>query len=248
MKAENAAAKLLNLSGRLALVTGGRGGIGSEITRLLTSVGADVIVVDLPDDAPTTEGEFWPTDLSDRREVARLGARLREERGRLDLLIHACGLTRDNYLTRTTDEDWDDVLHTNLDSAFYLMRETGQLLRESSTDGSVVLISSINGERGKIGQANYCASKAGLIGLGRSAAREFGAWGVRVNIVSPGLIDSPMTARLPPEVRARAMGEIALGRAGRPEDVARAVLFLCSPLSGHITGQVLRVDGGQLIA
>jgi len=114
--------------------------------------------------------------------------------------------------------------------------------------GSVVLLSSINGERGKLGQSNYAASKAGLIALGKTAAIELGHFGVRVNCVAPGLIRTPMTESLPPEVLQRAVDETALGRTGSPEDVANAVLFLCSDLSGHITGQVLRVDGGQLTA
>ena len=121
------------------------------------------------------------------------------------------------------------------------------MMRESG-EGAVVLISSINGERGKIGQANYAASKAGLLGLGRTAARELGRFGIRVNVIAPGMILTGMTEKLSEEVRARAEEESVLGRLGTPEDVARACLFLASPLARHVTGQVLRVDGGQLIA
>jgi 3-oxoacyl-[acyl-carrier protein] reductase len=142
---------------------------------------------------------------------------------------------------------WSEVLRVNLDAAFLLLHDTVPLLRQRGA-GSVVLISSINGERGKFGQASYAASKAGLIGLARTAARELGRFGIRVNVVSPGLIDTSMTASLPAEAREQALRESALGRAGEPDDVAGAVLFLVSDLARHVTGQVLRVDGGQLMA
>jgi NAD(P)-dependent dehydrogenase (short-subunit alcohol dehydrogenase family) len=148
---------------------------------------------------------------------------------------------------KLSDEDWSDVLRVNLDAAFFLLRAAAPHLRSSSR-GAVVLISSINGERGKLGQSNYSASKAGLIGLAKSAARELGRDGARVNVIAPGFIETAMTESLPESVREKAIEESVLGRVGQPEDVAGAVLFLCSDLSRHITGQVLRVDGGQLIA
>jgi len=163
------------------------------------------------------------------------------------VLVHAAGITRDGVLWKMTDDAWEDVIRVNLDSAFWLLRDAVPWLRRAE-GGSVVLISSINGERGKFGQANYAASKAGLIGLGRSAARELGKFGVRVNLVAPGLIETPMTETLPEDAKRKALEETALGRFGRPEDVAGAVLFLASALSAHVTGQVLRVDGGQLTA
>jgi NAD(P)-dependent dehydrogenase (short-subunit alcohol dehydrogenase family) len=143
------------------------------------------------------------------------------------------------------DDAWSEVLRVNLDSAFHLIRAAAPKMREGG-GGSMVLIASINGERGKFGQANYAASKAGLIGLARSAAAEMGRFEVRVNAVAPGWIETPMTAALPAEARARALGESLLGRTGTPDDVARVVLFLVSSLSRHVTGQVIRVDGGQL--
>jgi len=150
-------------------------------------------------------------------------------------------------LWKMDPDDWDQVVRVNLDSAFHLLRGAVPLLRAAG-DASVILVTSINGERGKFGQANYAASKAGLIGLGRTAARELGAFGVRVNLIAPGMIETRMTAHLPEDVRRRARDESALGRLGEPGDVAGAALFLASPLSRHVTGQVLRVDGGQLIA
>jgi len=160
--------------------------------------------------------------------------------------VHCAGGTRDALLSKMTDEEWRTVLSTNLDSAFFLLRSAAPALRRAG-GGAVVLVSSINAERGKAGQANYAASKAGLHALARTAARELGRYGIRVNAVAPGWIDTPMTAGLSTELRERALGETVLGRLGRPEDVAGVVLFLCSGLARHVTGQVLRVDGGQLI-
>jgi acetoacetyl-CoA reductase/3-oxoacyl-[acyl-carrier protein] reductase len=137
-------------------------------------------------------------------------------------------------------------MRVNLDAAFHLLRGAVPLLR-AAKDAGVIFVTSINGERGKLGQANYSASKAGLIGLGRTAARELGAFGIRVNMIAPGMIATDLTSQLPEDVRQRAREESVLGRLGEPDDVARVALFLASPLARHVTGQVLRVDGGQLI-
>jgi NAD(P)-dependent dehydrogenase (short-subunit alcohol dehydrogenase family) len=174
-------------------------------------------------------------------------AGIARESGRLDVIVHAAGIVRDGVLWKMTDDDWSDVLRINLDAAFWILRGAAPLMRAAGS-GSIVLVTSINGERGKFGQANYAAAKAGLVGLGRSAARELGRSGVRVNLVAPGFIDTAMTASLPDDIKAKAIEETALGRAGRPEDVAAAILFLASDMSRHVTGQILRVDGGQLTA
>jgi NAD(P)-dependent dehydrogenase (short-subunit alcohol dehydrogenase family) len=178
--------------------------------------------------------------------VAAAVAATSQYAGRIDYVVHCAGITRDALIAKMSDEEWSSVLATNLDSAFYLLRSAGSALRDAG-GGAIVLVSSINAERGKAGQANYAASKAGLNALAKTAAREMGRFGIRVNVVEPGWIDTPMTAALSPDLRNRAIGETLLGRIGRPEDVAGAVLFLCSDLSQHITGQVLRVDGGQLV-
>ncbi|MGE0708837.1 MAG: SDR family oxidoreductase [Planctomycetota bacterium] len=234
----------LDLGGQVALVSGGTGGIGRAVLAAFEAAGAAAYGLDLR--APAAPARFLEADVTCPRAVAAALARLVEEAGRLDHLVCCAGITRDRALWKLSDEEWSAVLRVNLDGAFHLLRAATPLLR-GRPGASVVLVASINGERGKRGQANYAASKGGLIALGKTAARELGHFGVRVNVVSPGLIETELTAALPAEVLARAREEAALARAGRPEDVAHAAVFLASPLAAHITGQVLRVDGGQLI-
>ena len=236
-------ADLLSLSGRRALVTGGSGGIGAAVVELLLLAGAEVTNVDRPGHPGHPDATFLPCDLGNPAAVKALCEALPE----VDCLIHCAGITRDGVVWKMRDEDWDAVLRVNLDAAFRLVRAVVPRMREAGR-GHIVLISSINGERGKFGQSNYTASKAGLIGFARTVAREVGRFGVRVNVIAPGLILTAMTEDLPEPVMARALDETALGEAGQPRDVARAVLYLCSDLSSHVTGQVLRVDGGQLTA
>jgi acetoacetyl-CoA reductase/3-oxoacyl-[acyl-carrier protein] reductase len=233
------------LAGRCVLVTGASGGIGAAVARLAQEEGARVAAADLPG-RPTVPGALpLAGDLAHPSEVAALFAAYDARMPRLDALVHCAGIVRDGVLWKLSDEAWTDVIRTNLDAAFWVLREAAPRLRRQG--GAVVLLTSINGERGKLGQANYAASKAGLIGLGRTAARELGRFDVRVNLIAPGLIDTPMTVSLPPDARQRAVEESVLGRVGTPEDVAQAAVFLLSDRARHIAGQVLRVDGGQLI-
>jgi 3-oxoacyl-[acyl-carrier protein] reductase len=239
--------KPLSLAGRLALVTGGNGAIGSSIATLFREAGAQVVSVDRPG-SPVPEGvAFLPADLGSREAIDALVAAVERDHGRIDILVHCAGIARDSVIWKMTPEQWDEVLSVNLDAAFHLLRRCVPAMRRMG-GGAVVLVSSINGERGKFGQSNYVASKAGLIGLAKAAALDLGAFGIRVNCIAPGWIDTPMTAAVPAEFRERALAETPLRRLGRPEDVANAALFLCSEMSRHITGQVLRVDGGQLMA
>ena len=247
MRDNGRARSLLALDERIALVTGSGGGIGGAAATLLAAAGATVYAVDLPGRPVPAGTNAAACDLGDRAAVRELIADVAETTGRLDILVHAAGIVRDGVLWKLTDDDWADVMKVNLDAAFWLLRATAPVMRAGG-GGSIVLVTSINGERGKFGQANYAAAKAGLIGLGRTAAKELGRFGVRVNLVSPGWIETGMTAPLPEAARAAAIAETALGHPGRPEDVASAILFLVSDMSRHVTGQVLRVDGGQLTA
>ncbi|MCA9001674.1 MAG: SDR family oxidoreductase [Planctomycetes bacterium] len=234
--------KDLGIEGAVALVTGASNGIGKAIAEALRDGGAIVVGADL------SEGDgVHACDVTDRAQVDGLVAKIAETHGGIDFIVHAAGITRDNVLWKLEDEDWNAVMRVNLDAAFLILRAASPHLRQSKR-GRVVLITSINGERGKRGQANYAASKAGLIGLAKSAAREFGRDGVCVNAIAPGLIDTAMTLNLPEKIRAQSISESVLGKSGTPEDIAGAALFLCSSWASHVTGQVLRVDGGQLIA
>lgn len=235
-----------SLKDRSALVAGGGGGIGGAVCRLLLDAGARVVSIDREGHAAPEGAGVIACDLTQAGDVAAAVEAVRSRAGRLDIVVHCAGITRDASLTRMRDDEWRDVMAANLDSAFYLLRSAGPVLRAGG-GGAIVLVSSINAERGKAGQANYAASKAGLNALGRTAAREWGRHNIRVNIVSPGWTDTAMTAGLSDELRQRARAETALGRLAQPDDVAGAVLFLCSDVSRHITGQVLRVDGGQLV-
>jgi 3-oxoacyl-[acyl-carrier protein] reductase len=238
---------LVTLDGRTALVAGGSGGIGAHVVALFRAAGARVLSVDRPGIAPPDGAIGIECDLADAGATASLFDAVARHTDALDVVVHCAGITRDAVVWKLTDEDWSRVLAVNLDSAFRILRGAAPLLRARG-GGAVVLVSSINGERGKFGQANYAASKAGLIGLARSCARELGRFGVRVNVIAPGMVRTPMTAALADEHVKKAIEESALGRIADPDDVARAVLFLCTDLSRHVTGQVLRVDGGQLTA
>jgi len=238
------------LAGRVALVTGGASGIGLACARRLKAEGARVAIVDA--DARRLAAlrkvfvgaDLYETDVADPEAARRTVADLLRRRGRLDLLVLAAGICRDAVLWKMTDEAWDRVIAVDLSGAAHYLRAAAPAMRRGRS-GRVVLISSINGRRGKFGQANYAAAKAGLLGLARSAARELASSGVTVNVVEPGFTDTPMTATLPVEVRRRALAETPLGRAARPEEIAAAVAFLAGPDAAHITGQALAVDGGQ---
>jgi 3-oxoacyl-[acyl-carrier protein] reductase len=226
------------------LVAGGAGGIGAAVVDLFMGVGAKVVSVDraLKNDEPLR----WSCDISQPEEIRRLFDRIQGELGGLDVLIHCAGITRDRVVWKMSDEEWSDVMRVNLDSAFYLLRAAAPVFRERK-GGTVVLVSSITAERGKFGQTNYAASKAGMIALGKTAALELGKFNVRVNAVAPAWVETRMTATVPESVRQHELEISPLGRLGEPEDVARVVLFLGSDLSRHVNGQVLRIDGGQVM-
>ena len=243
----------IDLSGRVALVTGGTRGIGLAIARALHGAGARVAVAGRDEArAAAVAGELGERAAGVGCDVAKLGeveaaiAAAEQALGPIDILVNNAGLTRDNVLVRLDEEAWDTVLDANLKGAFNTTRTVirGMMKRRS---GRIINISSIVGLIGNKGQSNYAASKAGLIGFTKSVAREYAGRGVLANCIAPGFIETDMTNALPAEARAALLEQIALGRLGRPEDVAGAVLFLASDLAGYITGQVLVVDGGMVI-
>lgn len=243
----------IDLGGKVAFVTGSTRGIGRAIAVQLHQAGARVAVVGR-DAARAAEvaaslGAGTVGVACDVANAAKLEAAIaaaEQALGPIDILVNNAGLTRDNLMLRLSEDDWDSVLAANLKGAFLAMRTVtrGMMKRRS---GRIINISSIVGLTGNKGQSNYAASKAGLIGLTKAAAKEYASRGILVNAIAPGFIETDMTASLPEAARNVLLGDIALGRLGRPEDVAAAVLFLASDLANYITGQVLVVDGGMVI-
>jgi 3-oxoacyl-[acyl-carrier protein] reductase len=238
-----------SLEGRAALVTGASRGIGAAIARELAAAGARV-AVNYRTSAPAAEelageigGVALAGDVGDADQARELVERAEESLGDLDILVNNAGVTRDTLIARMSDEEWHEVLATNLSGAFYACRAVARkMLRRRS--GVIVNLTSFVGLHGNPGQANYAATKAGLIGLTKALAKELGSRGVRVNAVAPGYITTDITAGLSDELRERLLTLTPLGRLGEPEDVARAVRFLCSDEAGFVTGEVLLVDGG----
>ena len=185
-------------------------------------------------------------DVGSRDSALKAVREVTDKWGALDILVCNAGITRDAVLWKMTEDEWDDVLTTNLKGCFNFIQAAAPVMR-GQKGGRIVCVSSINGMRGKFGQANYAASKAGVIALVKTAARELGRFGVTVNAVAPGLIMTAMMHAIPAEAKAAALNETALGRLGEPGDVAHVVNFLCSDLARHITGEVIKVDGGQYI-
>ena len=243
----------IDLTGRTAFVTGSTRGIGLSVARALHAAGAKVaivgrdvaraqiVAVELGERAAGVA-----CDVADAEQVEAAIAAAEAALGPIDILVNNAGLTRDNILLRLSEDDWDVVLDANLKGAFLTTRAVikGMMKRRS---GRIINITSVVGLTGNKGQANYAASKAGLIGLTKSVAKEYASRGVLANCIAPGFIETDMTAALPSEARTALLEQIALGRLGRPEEIAAAVLFLASDLAAYITGQVLVVDGGMVI-
>ncbi|MDQ3859612.1 MAG: 3-oxoacyl-[acyl-carrier-protein] reductase [Actinomycetota bacterium] len=230
-------------------MTGASRGIGAAIARELASAGARV-AVNYRASAETAEaiageidGVAIAGDVADREMAVALVERAEDELGDLDILVNNAGITRDTLIARMSDDDWDRVVATNLSGAFYTCRAVARkMLRRRS--GAIVNLTSFVGLHGNAGQANYAATKAGLIGLTKALAKELGSRGVRVNAVAPGYVTTDITSGLPEDLRTGLLALTPLGRLGDPADVARAVRFLCSDEAAYVTGEVLRVDGG----
>jgi len=243
------------LAGKVALVTGGSQGIGAAICRELASQGCDVALTFMgqaADAAPVvaaveSEGRRALPLVADAASSEATEAAVTavvEALGGLDILVCNAGVTRDGVIWKLSDEQWDEVIAVNLRGYFTFIRAAARIFK-SQGGGKIVTVASINGLRGKFGQANYTAAKGGVIALTKTEARELGRYDVNVNCVAPGMVATEMAEQLAPEYREAAIGETVLGRLATPADVAHVVSFLCSDLARHVTGEVVKVDGGQ---
>jgi 3-oxoacyl-[acyl-carrier protein] reductase len=243
-----------SLKGKIALITGGSRGIGRAIATCFARRGVRVLITYVSNDAAArntierlnalgAEADALKGDVSERAFATEAVARVRELYGGLDVLVNNAGITRDGLLLRMKPDAFDAVVRTNLNGAFYMTSAAAPVMVKQRS-GRIINLSSVAGVCGNAGQVNYAASKAGVIGLTQSAAKELGSRGITVNAVAPGLIDTDMAASLTEDQRARTLGAISLGRLGRPEEVAALVAFLASDEAAYITGQTIRIDGG----
>lgn len=243
----------IDLTGKNAIVTGSTRGIGKQVAKALAESGARVAIVgrDLAN-AQAVAGELghnamgFSCDVSDTAAVAKLIVDVEKEFGGIDILVNNAGLTRDNLVMRLKDEDWDDVMNANLRGAFAAIRAASRGMMKKRS-GRIINMASVVGLNGNKGQANYAASKAGLIALTKSVAKELGSRNILVNAIAPGFIATEMTDAMTPEARSALTGLIPLERLGRTEDIASAVVFLASDHASYITGQVIVVDGGMVM-
>lgn len=239
------------LAERVAVVTGAGQGIGREIARSLRAFGANVVMVDIDGDAAKAAAEEvgglgLACDVTSEEQVRAVVADTVAEFGRLDVFVNNAGVTRDASLKKMTVDQFDTVITVHLRGTWLGVREASAAMREAKS-GSIVNISSLSGKSGNPGQTNYSAAKAGIVGLTKAAAKELAHHNVRVNAVQPGLIRTPMTAAMPPEVFAGREAAVPMKRAGEPAEVAGAVVFLASDLASYITGTVIEVGGGRHI-
>ena len=243
------------LEGKTAIVTGAARGIGQSIAIRFAQEGCDIAFTDLAMDAnaeATVEKiealgvkvKGYASNAAHFEETHQVVDEILKDFGRVDILVNNAGITRDGLMLRMTESQWDMVININLKSAFNFIHALAPVMMKQKS-GSIINMSSVVGIHGNAGQANYSASKAGMIGLAKSMARELGSRGIRVNAIAPGFIATEMTNQLSEEVRAEWAKQIPLRRAGTPDDVANAALFLASELSSYITGQVIPIDGGM---
>lgn len=243
-----------SLSGRVAFVTGAAMGIGRAIAETFIQRGAQVAIADIDGAAAEkTASELGPAAIAVRCDVTQpidvesAIATTISHFGKLDIVINNAGITRDSMLHKLSVEDWDLVIDVHLKGTFLVTQAAARYFRERDAGGSIVNISSLAAKGGNMGQINYVAAKSGIVGMTKTSARELARYGVRVNAIQPGFIDTAMTRAMPAEAQKQRLSEIPLGRAGTVQDVAKAVAFLASDESSYITGIVLEISGGRLM-
>lgn len=247
----------MDLKGKVGIVTGGSLGIGTAIALELAKEGADVAINYRRHDTEAKQvvaeiekmgqkGLAVKADVASPADANRMVGTVRKELGGLHILVCNAGITRDSVIWKMTDEMWSEVIATNLTGYFNYCRAAAPVMKDQRF-GKIVNITSINGLRGKFGQANYSASKGGIIALTKTLAKELGKFNINVNAVAPGMIETEMAANIPQEFLQKAADETVLGRIGKAEDVASMVAFLCTERARHITGEIIKVDGGQYI-
>ena len=244
----------IDLKGKIAVVTGGSSGIGLSISKVLLNAGARVIIIDIDDKRFETvkdeikkisgDFDFYTSNVKNSEKISDTVNAVIAKESKIDILVNNAGIVKDGLLIRMSDEDWLDVIDVNLNGMFYITKNVLKHMVKAKS-GRIISIASVIGEIGNTGQANYAASKAGIIAFTKSIAKEYAARGILANAVAPGFIRTVMTDKLPEDVKDAIKKSIPLNKIAEPEEIANVVLFLCSELSAYITGTVLNVNGGM---
>ncbi|MBL7960896.1 SDR family oxidoreductase [bacterium] len=237
----------MDLKGKVVIITGAASGIGHSTAEVFIQAGATVVGLDIHAPSQPLKGaQFLEVNVANSANVGKCINDIIATQGHIDCLVNNAGISKDAPVWKMTESMWDDVIDVNLKGAFNCIHHVASHFRERQL-GKIVNVASINGMRGKFGLANYAASKAGIIGLTKAVATELARYHVNVNAVAPGLIATPLVMSMTPEALAKSKSEILLGEPGQPEDVAHTIVFLCSDLAKHITGEIIKIDGGQYI-
>ncbi|AFM06026.1 dehydrogenase of unknown specificity, short-chain alcohol dehydrogenase like protein [Bernardetia litoralis DSM 6794] len=241
---------MFSLKDKVAIVTGGAKGIGKAVAENFHKAGAKIVIWDLDEEgqkvADSLKGKFYKVNTADREELEKTTKQVIADFDRIDILINNAGILRDSSFLKMTDDFWDDVINVNLTGVYNCAKVVVPYMK-SQKYGRIINASSIAGVYGNFGQTNYSAAKAGVIGFTKSLAREVGKNGITVNAIAPGYIQTEMTASIPKEFQEKIIASIPVRRAGKPEDVANAYLYLASEEAGFVNGSVLHVDGGGMI-